>query len=62
MNSINQENKQKTSEIMNAKRERKPYQFTQNTIPSWCSQPQSCQSDCGRYCKYRSRLNIIAGC
>jgi len=31
--------KQETMVIMTAKREREPYQFARNTIPSWCSQP-----------------------
>ncbi len=55
MNLINQEKKQEITGIMTAKREREPYQFARNTIPSWCSQPQSCQSDCGRYCKFRDQ-------
>ena len=37
MNLINQEKKQEITGIMTGKREREPYQFARNTIPSWCS-------------------------
>jgi hypothetical protein len=51
----NQEKRLDATLITKAKGNQEAYQFARNTIPSWCSQPQSCQSDCGGYCKYRDR-------